>query len=124
MTRAASGSNLPCGPARAQEHHLCMREVHAAVVGTVEVWHAEDGWGVLRTPGGLSVWCHFSHVIAEGYRELSAGDRVSFDYETPGQDGCEGRVLTAAAPVADDGSVAAAAGTSQDMSGAHTNVLG
>ena len=102
-----------------------MRATHEAVVGTVEVWHAEDGWGVLRTPAGLSVWCHFSHVVADGYRELLAGDRVRFDYETPGQDGCDGRVLTTAEPVADDGSVASASGVPQpqDMSGAYATEL-
>jgi cold shock CspA family protein len=86
-----------------------MRTPHEAVVGTVEVWHAEDGWGVLRTVHGLSVWCHFSQVVADRYRELSAGDRVRFDYETPGQDGRDGRVATAVQPVANDGSVSSLA---------------
>ena len=102
-----------------------MSSTHDAVIGTVEVWHAEDGWGVLRTPDGVSVWCHFSHIVADGYHEVSAGDRVRFDYETPGQDGCEGRVLTAAHPVADDDSVSPrdAAPTPPDMSGAYRSEL-
>jgi cold shock CspA family protein len=33
---------------------------HAFVVGTVQEWYGEEGWGVLRTPDGLSVFCHFS----------------------------------------------------------------
>jgi CspA family cold shock protein len=102
-----------------------VRTTHEAVVGTVEVWHAEDGWGVLRTPDGVSVWCHFSHVVADGHRELPAGDRMRFDHETPGQDGCDGRVLTAAQPVADDGSVTPMTGMqpAHDMSGAYASEL-
>ena len=71
-------------------------EEFPAVVGTVEVWHAGDGWGVLRAPDGLSVFCHFSHVDAPGYRELHPGEPVVFDYSTPGQDGCDATVLPAA----------------------------
>lgn len=67
-------------------------------MGRVVVWHAEEGWGVLRTPDGLDVWCHFSQLEMEGYRSLEPGQRVSFDYETPGQDGYEGRVLTSVKP--------------------------
>ena len=71
---------------------------HAPVTGTVEVWHAEHGWGVLRTPDDVAVWCHFSQVEMEGYRSLEPGQRVSFDYETPGQDGYAARVLTSVKP--------------------------
>jgi len=65
-------------------------EVH----GTVETRYAEEGWGVLRTPDGLSVFCHFSHIEADGYRELHTGQKVTFDYRTPGQDGCDASVRT------------------------------
>jgi CspA family cold shock protein len=68
------------------------------VVGTVEVWHDEEGWGVLRTPDGLSVFCHFSNVEIEGYAYLTEGTAVWFDYITPRQDGCDASVLTAARP--------------------------
>lgn len=72
------------------------RTAHHAVVGKVEVWHDDEGWGVLRTPDQLSVFCHFSQVEGEGYRTLVHGTPVWFDYETPGQDGCDARVRTAA----------------------------
>lgn len=75
-----------------------MRSTHDAVTGVVEVWHSEQGWGVLRTPGGLSVFCHFSHVEMQGYRELIVGEAVHFDYVIPGQDGCDAAVLTRACP--------------------------
>ena len=75
-----------------------MRTPHPPVVGTVEVWHGEDGWGVLRTPDDVAVWCHFSQVVMDGYRSLEPGQRVSFDYEVPGQNGYEARVLTSVRP--------------------------
>lgn len=75
-----------------------MHTPHDAVVGHVESWSDEAGWGVLRTPDGRSVFCHFSHVDLAGYRSLTPGTAVYFDYEDPGQDGCEARVLTAARP--------------------------
>jgi cold shock CspA family protein len=46
------------------------------VIGTVEVWHDEQGWGVLRTPDGLSVFCHFSNIEIEGYADLTEGTPV------------------------------------------------
>lgn len=92
-------------PFFAPVHHQQVRTPHDPVVGSVDVWHPEEGWGVLRTPDGLSVWCHFSQVVLDGYRELLPEERVRFDYETPGQDGCDGRVLTAAQPAGADGPV-------------------
>ncbi len=101
-----------------------MPTTHDAVVGIVEVWHTEEGWGVLRTPDGLSVWCHFSQVLCDGYRQLSAGERIRFDYETPGQDGCAGRVLTTALPGDADGSFpTTSAPPPPDISGAYASKL-
>ncbi|RPA59555.1 cold shock domain-containing protein [Gordonia oryzae] len=57
-------------------------------MGTVRVWHSEDGWGVLdsvTTPGGA--WAHFSEVVGDGFRSLSPGQEVEFEYENKGQDG-------------------------------------
>lgn len=91
-----------------------MSTPHPPVEGTVFAWHDEDGWGVLRTPDGLDVWCHYSQVLVAGYRSLRPGDRVTFDYETPGQDGYPARVPTSAVPIgrlrqSDDGSAAVTA---------------
>lgn len=72
---------------------------HEPVIGTVREWSDEHGWGVLLTPDGLTVFCLWSQVAVDGYRTLTPGSRVSFDYATPGQDGCDARVLTAARPV-------------------------
>ena len=85
-------------PLANNRHDRGVRSTHDAVTGVVEVWHSEQGWGVLRTPGGLSVFCHFSHVEMQGYRELIVGEAVHFDYVIPGQDGCDAAVLTRACP--------------------------
>lgn len=73
-----------------------MNTKHEAVVGEVESWRDEDGWGVLRTPNGLSVFCHCSQLDMAGSPSLTPGTSIYFDYEQPGQDGCDARVLTAA----------------------------
>ena len=70
-----------------------MTTVSGPVVGRVEVWHAEDGWGVLRAPDGRSVWCHFSHLVMDGYKTLTEGAQVRFEHEVPGQDGCDARAV-------------------------------
>jgi len=80
-----------------------VRTPHEAVVGHVESWSDDEGWGILRAPDGLSVFCHFSQVDLAGYRSLTPGTAVYFDYEEPGQDGCDTRVLTAARPVVASG---------------------
>ena len=53
-------------------------------------------------PDGLSVFCHFSHVLLDVFRTLAAGQHVRFSYETPGQDGCDARVLSSARPLLGD----------------------
>jgi CspA family cold shock protein len=60
--------------------------------GTVREWSDDAGWGVIDsadTPGGC--WAHFSMIVAQGYRSLRAGERVTFTYEAPGQDGFDYR---------------------------------
>jgi CspA family cold shock protein len=57
-------------------------------VGTVRLWHAEDGWGVIdasATPGGC--WTHYSAVLVPGYRARDAGEAVEFTFEAAEQDG-------------------------------------
>jgi len=63
-------------------------------VGTVREWHADEGWGVIdsdATPGGC--WAHFSGVLMSGYRFLSPGQTVSFEFETGWQDGYDYRAV-------------------------------
>jgi CspA family cold shock protein len=33
------------------------------------------------------VWAHFSNLMMDGYKSLSVGQGVRFEYESPGQDG-------------------------------------
>jgi cold shock protein len=56
--------------------------------GTVRDFDPGEGWGVIDgpdVPGGC--WVHFSAVTGDGYRELVAGQQVSFRAETAEQDG-------------------------------------
>jgi cold shock CspA family protein len=56
--------------------------------GVVRAFDADQGWGVIdgpEVPGGC--WVSFAAIAADGYRELSAGQRVSFRAEAASQDG-------------------------------------
>ena len=64
-------------------------------VGTVAIWHGEDGWGTITTPDRPGVgFVHFSNVRGiEGYRELTPGGSVEFEWlDDFEQDGCQWRV--------------------------------
>lgn len=57
--------------------------------GTVKFFHPDKGWGAIATPDlpdGFDVWVHFSAIETDGFRALTAGDRVEFDYEQAEQD--------------------------------------
>jgi CspA family cold shock protein len=83
-------------------------------VGTVREWHADEGWGVIdsdATPGGC--WTHFGDVLMSGYRFLSPGQPVAFEFETGWQDGYDYRAVAVwtgndrpAAPAAEQPSAA------------------
>ena len=62
--------------------------------GTVKFYKAEKGWGAISSPelpAGRDVWVHFSVIDGVGYRSLTAGERVEFDYEPARQDSFEFR---------------------------------
>lgn len=64
------------------------------VAGVVREWHDEEGWGVVdspATPGGC--WAHFSAVAVDGYRTLTAGQRVELEHEAADQDGFAHRAV-------------------------------
>lgn len=63
----------------------------AVVRGTVKEWHSEEGWGVLAAPGLPDTWVHYAFLDMPGYRTLSAGDQVEFDWEPAQQDGYSAR---------------------------------
>jgi CspA family cold shock protein len=71
------------------------REQQGPVNGTVVMWNDDEGWGTVASPDvSGEVWAHFSTVAGDGYRSLSAGQSVSFTYETPGQDGFPHRAVS------------------------------
>jgi cold shock protein len=57
--------------------------------GTVKFFKPERGWGAISSPdlpAGCDAWVHFSAIEADGFRALTAGDRVEFSYEEAQQD--------------------------------------
>ena len=58
------------------------------ILATVREWDDDEGWGVLdspETPGGC--WTSFSAVEMEGFRFLTAGQKVTLEWEAAEQDG-------------------------------------
>lgn len=50
--------------------------------GTVKWFNAEKGYGFIADDnGGDDVFVHFSAIVADGYKTLSEGQKVSFETE-------------------------------------------
>jgi CspA family cold shock protein len=47
--------------------------------GTVKWFNDAKGYGFIVRERGADVFVHHASIIAEGFRTLSEGDRVSFD---------------------------------------------
>lgn len=63
--------------------------------GIVREFHADEGWGVIDgsdVPGGA--WTSFAAIRVDGYRSLTAGQRVTFVAEPGDQDGYAFRAVT------------------------------
>lgn len=51
--------------------------------GTVKWFSAEKGYGfIANDEGGDDIFVHFSAIVADGYRRLKEGQKVSFEIET------------------------------------------
>lgn len=90
VTSAAPARRLELTEPR--RHATCDTDLVTA--GTVREWHVDEGWGVIdsdATPGGC--WAHFGTVLTSGYRSLSPGQPVSFEFETEWQDGYDYRAV-------------------------------
>ena len=47
--------------------------------GTVKWFNNEKGFGFITRESGPDVFVHHTAILAEGYRSLNEGDRVSFE---------------------------------------------
>jgi CspA family cold shock protein len=68
---------------RSKEHSMTEQ-------GTVKWFNAEKGFGFITRPSGPDVFVHHTAILAEGYRTLNEGDRVSFEV-VEGQKGLQAR---------------------------------
>ena len=50
--------------------------------GTVKWFNSEKGYGFITTSEGKDVFAHYSAINAEGYKNLTQGQNVSFDIIT------------------------------------------
>jgi CspA family cold shock protein len=79
---AAAVLNTPVASVSA--HEMVAVEEPATVVayaeqGTVKWFNDAKGYGFIVRERGADVFVHHASIIAEGFRTLSEGDRVSFD---------------------------------------------
>lgn len=62
--------------------------------GTVRWFNAEKGYGFIsQDGGGEDVFCHYSAIQTDGFRELNEGQKVRFDVEA-GKKGPQAANLT------------------------------
>ena len=50
-----------------------------AVTGQVKWFNNEKGFGFIEVPGENDVFVHFSGIVADGYKTLEDGQKVTFD---------------------------------------------
>lgn len=51
------------------------------IVGTVKWFNSTKGYGFIERDNGPDVFVHYSAIQSEGFRDLTAGDRVEFSIE-------------------------------------------
>lgn len=63
--------------ARNQKEEQEMKET-----GTVKWFNREKGYGFIQRDSGEDVFVHYSAIVADGYRSLDEGARVSFEVQS------------------------------------------
>ena len=59
----------------------------AGGTGRVELWHPDEGWGVIVADGAPGpIWAHFSVIEGSSYRPLDIDDLVDVEWEPASQD--------------------------------------
>lgn len=51
------------------------------ITGTVKWFNGSKGYGFIEREGGDDVFCHYSAISGEGFRNLDDGDQVEFSVE-------------------------------------------
>ncbi|MBL4931977.1 MULTISPECIES: cold-shock protein [Clostridium] len=64
------------------------------MTGTVKWFNGEKGFGFITGEDGKDVFAHFSQIVAEGYKSLQEGQKVSYDV-VEGQKGPQAENITA-----------------------------
>ena len=49
--------------------------------GTVKWFNNQKGYGFISDESGNDVFVHFSAIVADGYKTLNEGQKVTFDIE-------------------------------------------
>jgi CspA family cold shock protein len=79
-----SGSGCPAGPIRwcvAAEQHGG-KDFPMAMTGTVKFFNADRGYGFIKPDdGGRDVFVHITAVERAGLKDLTEGQRITFEVE-------------------------------------------
>lgn len=60
-----------------------VRSMNGTLTGTVKWFSSTKGFGFLAPDGGgKDIFCHFSAIQKDGYKELTEGQRVTFEVVT------------------------------------------
>lgn len=52
------------------------------MIGEVKWFDEEKGFGFICQEDGSDVFVHYSHILQEGYKSLTAGDKVTYEVVT------------------------------------------